>query len=111
MRFLFMLKVKGGAKQSAADLLIETVGFQALEDHRVQDGVRTVRRPFPGNDARRAQTREQVIHQAENLTWWTHRGRGGGGVSCFICCFSCVANQRHVLSLPDSVNTVRTKRI
>lgn len=70
-----MFKMKGGGdKQPAtADLLIETVGFQALEDHRVHHGVRTVPRPLPGNDARRAQTGEQVVHQAEDLTWWTWR--------------------------------------
>lgn len=26
--------------------------------------------PLPGNDARRAQAGEQVVHQAENLAWW-----------------------------------------
>lgn len=78
-----MLKVKGGrggGKQpAAADLLIETVGFQALEDHRVHHGARTVPRPLPGNDARGARTGEQVVHQAEDLTWWTRRGREGEG--------------------------------
>lgn len=74
-----MLKVKRGVGQpAAADLLIETVGFQALEDHRVHHGVGTVPCPLPGNDARGAQTGEQVIHQAEDLTWWTRRGREGG---------------------------------
>lgn len=80
--------LKGGNKQAAAaDLLIETVGFQALEDHRVHHGVRTVPRPLPGNDARRAQTGEQVVHQAEDLTWWTRRGREGEERKRYLCTF------------------------
>lgn len=75
---------RGDNQPVAADLLIETVGFQALEDHRVHDRVRTLPCPLPSNDARRAQTGEQVVHQAEDLTWWTRREREGKKLSLHV---------------------------
>lgn len=35
----------------SADLLVETVGFQALEDHGIQHRVRMVSSPLPSNNA------------------------------------------------------------
>lgn len=65
--------LKSPGKRQLADLLIETVGFQALEDHRILHRVRMVSSPLPGNNARRAQAGEQILHQAQDLTWGNKR--------------------------------------
>lgn len=62
---------------SGRDLLIEAVGFQALEDHRVLHRVRPLSGPLAGDDAGGAQAGEQVLHQAQDLTWSAEQGPMG----------------------------------